>query len=487
MCTSPPARKISDSSVIPDYNIILMGSHGVGKSALARKFLKNSFSESYQPTVEEMYSTILQTITGSCKRLVLTDTAGLHHFPAMRELRMRTGDAFLLVFSFDSLESFKEALRLHKKLKQVRGKCISDQFDDQAVIFIGNKLDLLFSSSVGNKPPENDRIKREEHRKQHGEDSGLAVAEMAANIYQEAEDTFSQKPNFRYITTSARIGHNVLELFHLVLWPIVHASTQQKPIYEGRKYGSAEDSSMTRKISAGNIFPKRIPFEIHFPLRQRIPLAQTTVESNISVDDIPSVHVSVPETDNEPKTLFRSSIGSRRKYSISLRLLPSISSKHRRKQTEDLMNKPAIRSRSVDNSALKKIKSHDGLKDLNAAFSILNESGNSSVSIHCMSEDSNINTRSASFCSGVPFAFSNSKYGNFLSPGQISDGCSSRGSMEIPTQALDFVKEVGRLLDPSNKSANVADFRIPHTPFVGGQSKSPGSAWERIRKKGVFY
>nr|VZI46535.1 unnamed protein product [Spirometra erinaceieuropaei] len=102
-----------------------MGSHGVGKSAIARRFLKNSFSESYQPTVEETYSTVLQTLTGSCIRLVLTDTAGLHHFPAMRELRMRTGDAFLLVFSFDSQESFQEALRLHKKLKQVRGGDIS--------------------------------------------------------------------------------------------------------------------------------------------------------------------------------------------------------------------------------------------------------------------------------------------------------------------------------------------------------------------------
>ncbi|VDM03528.1 unnamed protein product [Schistocephalus solidus] len=310
---------------------------------------------------------------------------------------------------------------------------------------------------------------------------------MAASIYQEAEDTLSQKPNFRYITTSARIGYNVLELFHLILWPIVHTSAQQKPIQDSRKSRFFDDGLVTRKVDGVNFVPKRIPFEIHFPLRQRIPLAQPKVQDSGSVDDIPSVHFSVPESDAEPRSPFCSTLGSRRKNSISQRLLPSISSKHRRKQTDEIRCKPTARSRSVDNSALNKMQSQNAIKDLTTACGTLTESGNSSVSINCSSEDGNTNMRSASFCSGVSFASENSKYGKFLSPGLISGGSSSRGSMEIATQALDFVKEVGRLLDPSNKSANATDFRIPNTPFVGGRNKSPGSAWDRMRKKGVFH
>ncbi len=60
-------------------------------------------------------------IDGSCVRLVLIDTAGLHPFPAMRELRMRTGNVFIFVFSYDSTESLDEAMRLFFDLKRVKG------------------------------------------------------------------------------------------------------------------------------------------------------------------------------------------------------------------------------------------------------------------------------------------------------------------------------------------------------------------------------
>lgn len=60
---SSPIRSISESSTIPDFNVVLFGAAKVGKSALVRRFLKNSFTEEYRPTVEETYSTVLQTMS----------------------------------------------------------------------------------------------------------------------------------------------------------------------------------------------------------------------------------------------------------------------------------------------------------------------------------------------------------------------------------------------------------------------------------------
>ncbi|VUZ54224.1 unnamed protein product, partial [Hymenolepis diminuta] len=73
---SSPIYPVSESSTIPDFNVVLFGAAGVGKSALVRRFLKNSFSELYRPTVEETYSAVLQTMSCTCVRLVLIDTAG---------------------------------------------------------------------------------------------------------------------------------------------------------------------------------------------------------------------------------------------------------------------------------------------------------------------------------------------------------------------------------------------------------------------------
>uniref|UniRef100_A0A5K3G169 Small monomeric GTPase n=1 Tax=Mesocestoides corti TaxID=53468 RepID=A0A5K3G169_MESCO len=64
---SSPIRTASESLTIPDFNVVLFGTARVGKSALVRRFLKNTFSEIYRPTVEETYSTVLQTISKYCQ------------------------------------------------------------------------------------------------------------------------------------------------------------------------------------------------------------------------------------------------------------------------------------------------------------------------------------------------------------------------------------------------------------------------------------
>lgn len=56
----------------------------------------------------------------------ILDTAGSHHFPAMRELNIRSGRGFLLVYSVDSLQSFREAVQLFELISNLRGACPED-------------------------------------------------------------------------------------------------------------------------------------------------------------------------------------------------------------------------------------------------------------------------------------------------------------------------------------------------------------------------
>ena len=55
--------------------------------------------------------------------LEILDTAGSHHFPAMRELSIRCGRAFVIVFAVNNQQTFYEAQALLDLIKDIKG-CI---------------------------------------------------------------------------------------------------------------------------------------------------------------------------------------------------------------------------------------------------------------------------------------------------------------------------------------------------------------------------
>lgn len=68
----------------------------------------------------------------------LMDTAGTDQFAAMRDLYMRNGDAFLLVYAIDSMSSFEALVPLYEQLLRVRNAAAGSV----PVVLVGNKCDL---------------------------------------------------------------------------------------------------------------------------------------------------------------------------------------------------------------------------------------------------------------------------------------------------------------------------------------------------------
>ncbi|XP_047481689.1 ras-related protein Rap-1b-like [Penaeus chinensis] len=68
--------------------------------------------------------------------LEILDTAGSHHFPAMRELSIRSGRAFVIVFAVNNEQSFYEAQSLWNLITKIKGS------DGAPVVVVGNKVDL---------------------------------------------------------------------------------------------------------------------------------------------------------------------------------------------------------------------------------------------------------------------------------------------------------------------------------------------------------
>jgi GTPase SAR1 family protein len=80
------ARRSEQSDAV--FRLVVLGTGGVGKSALSQQLLYNLFSEDYEPTIEELYRKQVAIDNHACM-LEILDTAG------MEELRYVTKNMFL--------------------------------------------------------------------------------------------------------------------------------------------------------------------------------------------------------------------------------------------------------------------------------------------------------------------------------------------------------------------------------------------------------
>ncbi|XP_022257047.1 ras-related protein Rap-2a-like [Limulus polyphemus] len=167
--------------------LVVLGAGGVGKTSLVVQYLEGFFSSSYKPTVEDCYRHTIQMPDGIFHTVEILDTAGSHHFPAMRELSIRSGRGFVIVFSVDDKQSFHEVTELWNLITKLRGSQVP-------VILVGNKSDLNKERKV----------------------SEAEAQEIAKDVMN----------NCRYIETSAKYNVNVSQLFVQLL---LQAKAMEQP------------------------------------------------------------------------------------------------------------------------------------------------------------------------------------------------------------------------------------------------------------------
>ncbi|KAI0172538.1 ras-domain-containing protein [Hypoxylon sp. FL1284] len=128
-----------------EFHVVVLGAGGVGKSCLTAQFVHNEWIESYDPTIEDSYRT--QVAVDGRKQgrqvvLEILDTAGTEQFVAMRDLYMKTGQGFLLVFSITSSSSLAELAGLRDEIIRMKDD------DSVPIVICGNKADLEDQRSV---------------------------------------------------------------------------------------------------------------------------------------------------------------------------------------------------------------------------------------------------------------------------------------------------------------------------------------------------
>lgn len=125
-----------------DFNAVVLGAGGVGKSALTVRFVRDEFVENYDPTIEEEYRQIVE-VDGISSSLEVLDTAGAEQFTALNEVYIKSGRGFILVFSLIQEASLIEVDNLRQQIYRIKGENTG-----VPIVVVGTKSDLINEREV---------------------------------------------------------------------------------------------------------------------------------------------------------------------------------------------------------------------------------------------------------------------------------------------------------------------------------------------------
>jgi small GTP-binding protein len=154
------------------FKIVVLGSSGVGKSAIVRRLVDGTFSEESQSTVGVEFKPFVIPVNDQSVKLQIWDTAGQERFKSVSRAYFRNAVGAVLVYDITTESSFDD---LGNWLNDLQQLCNPNAY----ILLVGNKTDLESERRVG---------------------------------IEQARD-FAEKHKLDYLETSARSGANVTESF----------------------------------------------------------------------------------------------------------------------------------------------------------------------------------------------------------------------------------------------------------------------------------
>lgn len=177
-----------------NFKFIVIGSSGVGKTAILKRLVDDVFTGESQSTIGVEFLTTTIEVDATSVKLQIWDTAGQERFRSIAKAYFRSAIGVILVFDLTDRKSFED---LNQWLNDVHALC-----DPNAVVtLIGNKTDLQ---------------------------SARTVSESEA-------ESFAQLHHLTYLETSALGGDNIREAFQRTAAAVFRKSLSSKEAKDDTK------------------------------------------------------------------------------------------------------------------------------------------------------------------------------------------------------------------------------------------------------------
>ncbi|CAK9783402.1 ras-related protein 2 [Cutaneotrichosporon oleaginosum] len=179
------------------FRVAIMGSGGVGKSAIVLRFMNGEFLDMYDPTIEDSYRKQFDVDGQPCV-LDILDTAGTDQYLTFNDLFIRDSHGLVLVFSLTQRDTLEDLYRVRQDIERLK----ASEGQHVPMVIVGNKTDLELYHDV----------------------RGVEGMKLAADA------------GCEYIETSARHNTNIDDVFAAVVRQIrIHPLLERRPYRHRRR------------------------------------------------------------------------------------------------------------------------------------------------------------------------------------------------------------------------------------------------------------
>jgi small GTP-binding protein len=126
-------KKVAESR---EPAFVMLGSAGVGKSAITLRYIRNLFVDDYDPTIEDFYKHTAM-VRGQTQNVSILDTAGMEDYDPLVEEWIDQKQGIFFIFSLELEDSIKKIEDYYQK--------VNHKYQNQTrpvIALVGNKNDL---------------------------------------------------------------------------------------------------------------------------------------------------------------------------------------------------------------------------------------------------------------------------------------------------------------------------------------------------------